>query len=148
MYSGSIRQADDIRQAEAQFLTEYNNNEDFRSGIRQAVHAIKGVLGHTVVTEEWLAHVAAMQGKCDCDTAYNWDGGYDTDECVHYRANRRAWHLAYNRMSEEELRAQEQAKAEERQREMAEAEERAKQARLEHLRELAKEFNVDPNLLP
>jgi hypothetical protein len=132
---------------EEQFLVEYDNDESFRNGVRQAVHAIKDVLYHTDVTEEWLGHVVAMEGHCNCDIGSNYDG-YEMSACEHYHANYRDWYLRYNQITEEELQAQERQQAEELQRKIAEEVERERQWELQRLRELAAKYNVDPRLLP
>jgi len=130
--------------------------EDEMKGVRLAVKAFKTFMDNTVtrisaeLSEEWLAHIIHMEGACDCDLSYDWDGGYDADFCSWYKQleNRVAWLCYWYEMTQEELqqkRVKEEAERRQRIRARAEAD---RTYRLNQLYALAKEFGVNPELLP
>jgi hypothetical protein len=138
---------------EDQFMQEYDNNHAFRDGVRHSAEVMRTFIDYSdvrlnIIDVAWLGHVIASGGQCGCDIDHDYDGGYDEEWCDWYKEHHEEWFCKWHGMTMEEFRAKQEAAAEEHQRKEAELEETRRQDRLEQLHELAKEFGVDPRLLP
>ena len=120
--------------------------------LRKTVKAIYKILDESLacsdITEEWLAHIAGTDGKCDCDIEINYDRYIEVTYCDTYSKNMHQQYLEWHGITEEEHQARLAAEHERKAREQAEQAERDKAYRLKQLWVLAEEFGIDPRLLP
>lgn len=132
-----------------------------RDAIRALAHFIQGsevsVSGQEAdQLAAWFMHIVDISpssdsaSECGCDIIVDYDRSNEMQWCDWYgdSENRRQLYLDWMGMTEEELLAKERAAAEEVARKNLEGEAKAREYRRRQLHELAREFNVDPRLLP